>query len=438
MHQIDNPMMTTKLLLGVFLVSTPMLSAQKKNDWPKGIDPSTLLENKDAEPDLKADGFTDLFNGKDLSGWSIKGGKMKFEAKGGSIVGTCVPGQPNSFLCTDKNFADFVFTTEFKWEVPGNSGVMFRAATKEPDKNGFARVFGYQSEMDNSDRRWTGGIYGEAMGGWKYPFSKPKVHDAALAAIKDLKGWNRMTVSAKGNVIKTWINGVPCSHLVNDERSDGFIGLQVHGGNAGRIHWRNVRIQDLGGSKSVDLFASGDFSAWARTNGKPVPEGWSIKEGVVTRSKRSGDIATKEKYKDFELTFDWKISEKGNSGVKYRTRGSLGLEYQVLDDEKHNDNKNPTHRAGSLYELVAAPVGRELKPVGEWNTGKIIAKGNLLQHFLNGKMVAEIEYGSEIWKKQFGKSKYRKHKGFGSWTGPVLLQDHGNQMWFKNMLIKKL
>ena len=188
----------------------------------------------------------------------------------------------------------------------------------------------------------------------------------------------------------------------------------------------------------MDLFASGDFSAWARTNGKPVPEGWSIKEGVVTRSEKSGDIATKEKYKDFELTFDWKISEKGNSGVKYRTRGSLGLEYQVLDDEKNNDNKNPTHRAGSLYELVAAPADRELKPVGEWNTGKIIAKGNLLQHFLNGKMVAEIEYGSEIWKKQFGKSKYKKNKGFGSWTGPVLLQDHGDQMWFKNMLIKKL
>ncbi|MDA7882481.1 DUF1080 domain-containing protein [Akkermansiaceae bacterium] len=430
-------MMTKQLLVAALLATTPILFAQK-NNWPKGIDPSTLLENKDAEPDLKTDGFTSLFNGDDLSGWTIKGGKMKFEARDGSIVGTCVPGQPNSFLCTDKSYADFVFTTEFKWEVPGNSGVMFRASTEKPNTKGFARVFGYQSEMDNSDRRWTGGIYGEAMGGWKYPFSKPKVHDAALAAVKNLKEWNRMTISAKGNVIKTWINGVPCSHLVNDERSEGFIGLQVHGGKEGRIHWRNISIQDLGGSETVDLFASGDFSAWAKTNGQPVPEGWSIKEGVVTRSKKGGDIATKEKYKDFELTFDWKISEGGNSGVKYRTRGSLGLEYQVLDDEKHSDNKNPTHRAGSVYELVAAPDEKNINPVGEWNSGRIVAKGNLLQHFLNGKKVAEIEYGSEVWNKQFQKSKYKKNEGFGSWTGPVLLQDHGNQVWFKNMRIKKL
>ena len=452
-------MMTKKLIVGALLVATPVLSAQtKKKDWPKGIDPSTLLENKDSEPDLKAAGFKDLFNGKDLAGWSVKGGKMKFEAKDGVIVGTCVKGQPNGFLCTDKSFGDFVFTTEFKWEVTGNSGVMFRSATKEPDKKGFARVFGYQSEMDPSDRRWTGGIFGESMGGWKYPFSKPEVHDAAKAAIKDVKAWNRMTVSAKGNVIKTWINGVPCSHLVNDERSEGFIGLQVHSGKAGTIHWRKVKLLNLGGLKSagtvsvdssvattasndsgfVDLFASGDFSAWCKTNGKPVPEGWVIKEGVVSRTKKVGDICTKEKYKDFELTFDWKISEAGNSGVKYRTRGSLGLEYQVLDDEKHRDNKNPTHRAGSLYELVAAPKDRVLKPVGEWNTGKIIAKGNLIQHFLNGKKVAEIEWGSDEWKTQFQKSKYKKNEGFGSWTGPILLQDHGDQVWFKNMRVKKL
>ena len=123
---------------------------------------------------------------------------------------------------------------------------------------------------------------------------------------------------------------------------------------------------------AIDLFPSDNFSQWTKVNGKPVGSGWMIEDGVIHRKSLSGDIITKEKFKDFELTFEWKISEAGNSGIKYRTRGSLGLEYQVLDDQKHRDNKNPTHRAGSLYELVAAPDSKSLNPVGEWNSGKII------------------------------------------------------------------
>ena len=107
--------------------------------------------------------------------------------------------------------------------------------------------------------------------------------------------------------------------------------------------------------KVYDLFAQDDFSQWTKVDGKPVGNGWIIQEGVVHRKSLNGDIITKEKFKDFELTFEWKISEAGNSGIKYRTRGRLGLEYQILDDQKHRDNKKPTQQAGSRYELVAAP-----------------------------------------------------------------------------------
>jgi hypothetical protein len=99
-----------------------------------------------------------------------------------------------------------------------------------------------------------------------------------------------------------------------------------------------------------------------------------IEEGIIHRYGKGKDIVTKESYEEFELTFEWKISKAGNSGVKYRTKGSLGLEYQVLDDEEHPDNEKPTHRAGSLYELVAAPDDKKLKPVGEWNQAKIAGK----------------------------------------------------------------
>ena len=132
----------------------------------------------------------------------------------------------------------------------------------------------------------------------------------------------------------------------------------------------------------INLFSSDDFSQWTKVSGKPVSYGWTIKNGVVHRKSLTGDIITKEKFKDFDLTFEWKISEAGNSGIKYRTRKNLGLEYQVLDDLKHRDNKNPTHRAASLYELVAAPDSKPLKKVGEWNKGRIVAKGNQIEHWL--------------------------------------------------------
>jgi hypothetical protein len=194
-----------------------------------------------------------------------------------------------------------------------------------------------------------------------------------------------------------------------------------------------------GKSKNVsNLFSSDDFSQWTKVNGKPVGSGWIIKNGVVHRKSLSGDIITKEKFKDFELTFEWKISEAGNSGIKYRTRGSLGLEYQVLDDQKHRDNKNPTHRASSLYELVAAPDSKPLKKVGEWNKGRIVAKGNQIEHWLNGEKVVQITLGTDDWKERFQKSKYRKNDGFGSWGGSILLQDHNDPAWFRNLKIKRL
>ena len=124
----------------------------------------------------------------------------------------------------------------------------------------------------------------------------------------------------------------------------------------------NLHAAKLG--KMKDLFAKDDFSQWTKVNGEKVDKGWSIENGIVHRHAKSGDIITKEKFKDFELTFEWKISKAGNSGIKYRARGSLGLEYQVLDDQKHRDNKNPTHRllkgiGGDCNTKVAAHASED-------------------------------------------------------------------------------
>lgn len=214
---------------------------KKQKNVPK---PEAMLLNEDAEPDL-SEGFRSLFNGRDLAGWTPKGGECTFEAKDGCIVGTCVPGSPSTYLCTDAdNFKNFIFTCDMKWEVDGNSGVMFRAHTK-PGKNNSETVIGPQAEMEgfSQDRHWSGGIYGQSCGGFYYPLWLEE-HREARAALK--KGWNRLTISAQGNVVKTWINGVPVAHWVDDgTHPKGFFGLQIHKGQAGKVLWKNICVKEL-------------------------------------------------------------------------------------------------------------------------------------------------------------------------------------------------
>lgn len=228
--------------------------AASKAKRKRGVDPKTLALNTSKEPDLNQPGMVDLFNGRDLTGWSVKGGPMPWVVRDGMIVGTCDPKvRLNSFLATDQSYADFLFTAEYRWEVPSNSGVMFRADTRPLDERekakagnaSWLRVFGYQCEVESSSRGWTGGIYGEAMGGWKYPLSKEKEHALARGAVKDLKTWNRVTIRAVGRQIMTWVNGVPCANLSSTERTEGFIALQVHQGRRGEIHWRNIRLKKI-------------------------------------------------------------------------------------------------------------------------------------------------------------------------------------------------
>lgn len=234
---------------------------KKQQNVPK---PEEMLLNSDAEPDL-SDGFTSLFNGKDLQGWTPKGGTSTFEVKDGLLVGKCVPGSGSTYLSTEQtDFTDFVFTCDMKWEVDCNSGVMFRAQSK-PDKNGTETVFGPQAEMEgfSKDRHWSGGIYGQSCGGFFYPLWL-KEHKEARAAAK--KGeWNRLTISAEGNSVKTWINGVPVSHWIdNGSYPKGFFGLQIHKGVKGTVLWKNLRVKRLSPKPNV-VFILADDLGWSDT-----------------------------------------------------------------------------------------------------------------------------------------------------------------------------
>ncbi|MGC6423955.1 MAG: 3-keto-disaccharide hydrolase [Lentimonas sp.] len=422
-------------------ISEDQLIFVKKYEKQKSIIPAEeALLNTDAEPDL-TDGFVDLYNGENLEGWEPIGGTCLFEANGDMITGTCVPGSPSTYLSTKKtDYKDFIFTVEMKWDVDGNSGVMFRTGRTQGKKGETVR--GPQIEMEGFEshegkRGWSGGVYGQGYAAWIYPLWLD-AHKDARAALKPGE-WNRLTIHAEGETVKTWVNGVPAAHWVDGQFLEGFFGLQVHAGRKGKIHFRNIKVRDLGAALEwEDLFATGDFSNWTNPKGGPVGKGWSIEDGVIFRGDKAWSLNTKKKYKDFELRFEWKISEAGNSGIKYRAYESLGLEYQILDDEKHYDRQKPSHRAGSLYALVPAPDDKPLKPAGEWNTGRIVANGDHIEHWLNGVKIVEIEYGTDDWFERFNKSKYKKHKDFGNWEGSIHLQDHNDDAWFRNVMIREL
>lgn len=204
------------------------------------------------------------------------------------------------------------------------------------------------------------------------------------------------------------------------------------------------------GTDWVDLFAGESIAQWQSGPFDPqgqrreIGELWSLQGGVLSldreREDRGGFIVTKKPYGNFELRFEFKISVNGNSGVKYRTDAKgLGLEYQILDDKLHRDGKNPTHRAALLYELKAAPDSKTLHPAGEaWNTGRIIAKGNHIEHWLNGEKVLTIEFGSSEWQERFTQSKYRDIEGFAASPGPLLLQDHQDSVLFRRVHVREL
>lgn len=237
--------LTMLILAGLVAVSANLFAADQPQSNPNPPKSAKQLLNTEPEPDLKDPGFVYLFDGKTLNGWNTKQGTMKFEVKDGAIVGTCSKG-PSTFLCTDKDYTNFIFTCESKWEVDGNSGVQVRSRTRNERKMNV--VFGPQVEMEDlakKGRGWSGGIYGQNCGGWLYPLKSPE--HKSLKNIIDRSGWNRVTVKVVGNVFKTWINGKPAAHWVDkkNEYPKGFIGLQVHGGKQGTILWRNLKIHEL-------------------------------------------------------------------------------------------------------------------------------------------------------------------------------------------------
>jgi len=433
-----------------------------------------------------------LFNGKNLDGWVRLNGEADYIVKDKTIIGTSKLNTPNTFLATEKTYGDFILEYEAKTDKNLNSGVQIRSISDPNIRNG--RVHGYQVELDPSKRAWTGGIYDEARRGWLYNLEcNPKAKKAYKS-----EEFNKFRIEAIGNSIRIWLNGVPTVDLVDDLTTEGIIALQVHGIGSNKdkegitAEFRNIRIltkdlkkystpnkneipqvsylknqlTDREKSEGWELLWDGETTkGWrsAKTEGFPN-EGWSINDGVMTvhasggsESAHGGDIVTEKQYGKFELELDFKFTEGANSGIKYFVDCSLnkgpgsaiGCEFQILDDKKHPDAKmgvKGNRTLGSLYDLITAnahefnPNESTSKRVnGGWNRAKILSDNGYVAHYLNGIKIVEYRRDTQMWKALVAYSKYKDWPNFGELEkGNILLQDHGDEVQFKNIKIKVL
>ena len=427
--------------------------------------------------------WQDLFNGENLEGWEKLNGTAEYKVEDGAIVGISQLNTPNTFLATNEVYDDFILEFEFKVDDGLNSGVQFRSNSLPEFHEG--RVHGYQFEIDPSERAWTGGVYDEARRGWLYPLN---YNPEGQKAFKNGE-WNKARVEAIGNSIRTWVNDVPCTDLLDNTTASGFIALQVHSiGSAEQegktVAWRNIRIltdeleqykmpensevkqiNQIANTISEKEAAEGWKLLWdgkssegwrgAKLDGFPE-KGWSMEEGILKvhksdggESTNGGDIVTTKPYKNFMLKVDFRITEGANSGIKYfvdtnlnKGQGSaIGCEFQILDDRRHPDakaGKDGNRTLGSLYDLIPASADKPFRN-GFFNTAMVVVEGNHVEHWLNGVKIVEYERNNEEWNQLVQTSKYKDWPNFGNAEeGLILLQDHGDEVWFQNIKIKEL
>jgi len=430
-------------------------------------------------------GWKSIFNGKDLNGWALVNGSAEYTVKDETIIGATKIGTPNSFLATQDEYADFILEMEVWLDPSINSGIQFRSQSLKDYRNG--RVHGYQFELDPSDRKWSGGIYDEARREWLYPLTENEKGQNAFVNGK----WNRIRLEAIGPSIRTWINGIPCANLMDDMTPKGFIALQVHSISSSKeagkeIKWKNIRImtdnlesnrteQDVNipeysylNNELTDsekrkgwrlLWDGKSLNGWMPSEkNKNVSSTWIINDGVLTvvgnEPPNRVNLVTRLQFSNFELSVDFKITEKANSGIKYfvdpqylENGESIGLEFQILDDNLHPDaldGKNGNRTVGSLYDLIRADNLSEKSRTGkrfnknQWSRARVVVNGSYVEHWLNNVKVTEYNRHSQVFRALTEKSKYEDYNEFGQIDmGHILLQDHGGTVHFKNIKIRE-
>ncbi|MGD8453398.1 MAG: DUF1080 domain-containing protein [Phycisphaerae bacterium] len=388
--------------------------------------------------------WTPLLHGDTLDGWTQRGGGATYRVDDGEIIGQTVPNTPNTFLCTDQLYGDFILELEFKVDPRLNSGVQIRSNSVPGYRHGV--VHGYQVEIDPSDRAWSAGIYDESRRGWLCDLEK---NEAARQAFRQNE-WNALRIVARGPRMQTWLNGVPAADLTDDLTRTGFIALQVHGTTSTEpleVRWRKLRIQDLGipdrtppAGAIVLLDAGGDLSAWQHPDRPGQTIGWKFHDGALEIEPGTGSIITRRPFGDCRLHVEFCTDDNGqtgqangNSGVYLQSR----YEVQVLNSagqEPALDN------CGAIYGVKAPDMNMAL-PAGQWQTYDITFRAPRCQPNGEKRSPARLtvyQNGTRI----HDNVEIPQNTGTGQpeapGDAPLLLQDHGNRIRYRNIWIAPL
>jgi hypothetical protein len=304
--------------------------------------------------------------------------------EGDCVVGRVGPGA-NTFLRTEKEYANFILELDVRLDIPGNSGVQFRSHQRDGD----GRVFGYQAEIDPSKRAWSGGIYDEGRRGWLYSLED---HPQARKALR-VTDWNHYKIEALGPRLRTWVNGVACADLIDTADASGFIALQVHSGERGQIRWRNVLLRPLPPTPWMPLFNGRDLDGWEAIGGGQ----WAVEEGAIRGTSAAtesahGHLVSRTQVTDFAVRLKYKAI-KGNSGLYFRIakEGPVGVKgFQAeIDPERDAGGLYETGGRGWVVQPTAEQVESWYRP-GEWNSMSVVAIGGRIVAHVNGKQSAEL------------------------------------------------
>jgi hypothetical protein len=376
--------------------------------------------------------FVPLFDGKSLKGWEVCNGKATYAVEKGEIVGTTVEGSPNSFLCSKKEFGDFVLEFDTKTDPLLNSGVQIRAHRypKETVVTTFdgaksaqhtqpqGRVYGYQVEVADEKSGASGGIYDEARRGWLDNIAS---NPTASKAFKDNE-WNHYRIEAVGDSIRTWINGVPCANLTDSEDLSGFIGLQVHaykGPKPVQVRWKNIRIQDNGSRMWKPLWDGKTLTGWTPRGGGSI----TVQDGTIYAHSVEGDekigmLVSDLSLTDFTVRLKFKI-QRGNSGFFVRTDPKNLAAYEVEIDEKKGTGGFWETGPGGRKWVTGPEDNGTVKP-NDWNQLTASLHGHRIVFHVNG-----------------ARTLYLPDDTPGRTEGVLGLQTHGSKkptdVWFKDI-----